>query len=124
MASKKRRPASAAIARERRVAYGEIKRGVQHLEKSIAEIQKGLRDAEQQIQADARARVRALQKDASARITALKRRHREAARILDRVSAAAEGSWRQVKRSADAVLADAVNSAAALVKRLKNALPR
>ena len=67
--------------------------------------------------------MRALRKDASVRITALKRRHREAARILDRVSAAAEGSWRQVKRSADVVLADAVNSAAALVKRLEERAP-
>jgi hypothetical protein len=36
----------------------------------------------------------------------------------------AEGSWQRVKSSADAILADAVNRAAAIVKRLKKALPR
>jgi Skp family chaperone for outer membrane proteins len=119
-----RRSAKAAISREKRAASEEIKRGVKHLEKSIGEIQKGLRKAERQIEADARARVRALRKDARAQLTALKGRHREVARILEKVSAAAEGSWRQVKRSADAILAEAVDGAASLVKRLKNALPR
>ena len=124
MTTTRRRPVRAAIPRERRVAYGEIKRGVQHLEKSIGEIQQGLRDAERQIEADARARIRALRKDARKQLTALRGRHREVARILDKVSSAAEGSWRQVKKAADSVLADAVNRAASVVKRLKRALPR
>ena len=123
MATTRRRPA-AAVSREKRIAYGEIKRGAKHLEKSIGEIQKGLRDAERQIEADARARIRKLQRDARRQLTALKGRHREIARILDRVSSAAEGSWRQVKKSADALLADAVNTAASMVKRVKKALPR
>ena len=108
----------------RRAAYGEIKRGVAHLEKSIGEIQKGLRDAERLIEADARKRVRALRKDASAEIAALRRRHRDVARVLDKVSAAAEGSGQQVKKTADGMLADAIGTATALVKRLKKALPR
>jgi hypothetical protein len=45
-------------------------RGVAHLEKSIGEIQSGLRAAERQIEADARARIRKLQMDAGAQITA------------------------------------------------------
>jgi len=106
------------------MAYGEIKRGVAHLEKSIAEIQQGLRDAERQVEADARARIRALRRDARKQLTALRSRHREVARILDKVSSAAEGSWRQVKKSADSILADAVNRATAVVKGLKRALPR
>ena len=110
--------------RAKRVAYDEIKRGVQHLEKSIGEIQTGLRDAERQIEADARKRIRALRRDASTQLATLKRNHREVARILRKVSNAAEGSWRQVKRSADTLLADAVNSATAVVKRLKKAIPR
>lgn len=90
----------------------------------MGEIQKGLRDAERQIEADARARIRALQKDARTQLAAVKGRHREVVRTLERVSAAAEGSWQQVKESADVILADAVKGAAAVVKRLKNALPR
>ncbi|HXK24622.1 MAG TPA: hypothetical protein VMS55_18275 [Myxococcota bacterium] len=124
MANGRRRTASAATSREKRAAYGEIKRGVAHLERSIGEIQKGLREAERQIEADARARVRALRRDARGRLAALKGRHRELARILDKASAAAEGSWRRMMRTADTVLADAVEGAAALVKRLKKALPR
>ena len=108
----------------RRSARGEIKRGMKDLEKAIGEIQTGLRDAERQIEADARARVRALRKDARAQLAALKKRHREVARIVEKVSSAAEGSWQQVTRSADAILADAVNRAASIVKRLKKALPR
>jgi hypothetical protein len=118
------RAAKSAVARRRRAAYGEIKRGVAHLEKSIGEIQKGLRDAERQIESDARRRIRALRKDASGELASLRRRHREVARILDRVSAAAEGSWKQVKKTADATLADATDAATSLVKRLKKALPR
>ena len=118
------RAAKSAVARGRRAAYGEIKRGVAHLEKSIGEIQKGLRDAERQIESDARRRIRALRKDASSELASLRRRHRDVARILDRVSTAAEGSWKQVKKTADATLADAIDAATSLVKRLKKALPR
>lgn len=124
MANTRRRTAGAASSRKKRAAYGEIKRGVAHLERSIGEIQTGLRQAERQIEADARARVRALRRDARAQLAALRGRHRELARILDKVSAAAEGSWQGVKRTADAILADAVGGAASLVKRLKKALPR
>ncbi|HTO07101.1 MAG TPA: hypothetical protein VMR86_08580 [Myxococcota bacterium] len=116
--------ARSSVSRGRSGAYGEIKRGVQHLERSIGEIQKGLRDAERAIEADARQRIRALRKDASAELAALRRRHRDVARILDRLSAAAEGSWKQMKRSADAVLGEAVGTAASLVKRLNKSLPR
>ena len=123
MATSRRRPARATVSREKRVATGEIRRGVKRLEKSISDIQRGMREAERRIEADARARIRRLRKDASARLTALRRRNRDVARILDRVSSAAEGSWQQVKRSADGILAEAVNSAASVVKRLKKALP-
>jgi hypothetical protein len=112
------------ISHARRAARDEIKRGMKHLEKSIGEIQKGLRKAEREIEADARARIRGLRKDARAQLAAVKGRHREVVRILEKVSAAAEGSWEQVKQSADVILAEAVSSAAAIVERLKKALPR
>jgi hypothetical protein len=84
----------AAISRAKRAAYGEIKQGVKHLEKSIGEIQRGLHKAEQQIDADARARVRELRKDAHTQLAVVKGKQREVLRILKNVSAAAEGSWR------------------------------
>ena len=124
MANTKRRRASATISREKRAARNQIQLGVKRLEKSISEIRTGLRKAERTIEADARARVQTLRKDARAQLTALKGRRRDVARILGKVSAAAEGSWQQVKQSADSILADAVNSAASLVERLKKTLPR
>jgi hypothetical protein len=124
MTTPKKRSAGAPASRERQVAYGEIKRGVKDLEKSIVAIQKGLRVAERQIEADARARIRALREEARVQLAALKGRHREVARTLGKVSAAAEGSWQQVKQAADAILAETVNSAASVVERLKKALPR
>ncbi len=124
MKSTRRRPARVAISPEKRAARNQIKQGVKDLEKSIGEIQKGLRKAERQIEADARARVRQLRKDARAQLAAVKGRHREVVRSLSKVSAAAEGSWQQVKESADAILAEAVNGAASIVERLKKALPR
>jgi hypothetical protein len=114
----------AKASRARRAARDEIKRGMKHLEKSIGEIQQGLRDAERQIEAEARTRIRALQRDARTQLAAVKGRHREVVRTLEKLSTSAEGTWQQVKESADVILADAVKSATSLVKRLKKALPR
>ena len=117
-----RRRGSPAISREKRAAYVELKQGVKHLEKSIGEIQKGLRRAERQIEADARAQVRALRIDARTQLALVKEKQREAVRRLKTVSAAAEGSWQEVKQSADAILADAGATAASVVERLRRAL--
>jgi type VI protein secretion system component VasA len=117
-----RRRAGPAISPEKRAAYGQLKQGVKHLEKSIGEIQKGLRRAEQQIEAEARARVRALRKDARTQLALVKEKQREAVRRLKAVSAAAEGSWQEVKQSADAILSDAGATAASVVERLRRAL--
>jgi hypothetical protein len=117
-------PVKAAAAHAKRAARDEIKRGVKHLEKSIGEIQKGLRKAEREIEADARARIRTLRTDARAQLAAVKGRHREVMRSLEQVSAAAEGSWQQVKESADVILADGARVVAAILERLNKALPR
>jgi hypothetical protein len=119
-----RRRVGAAISREKRAAYGEIKQGVKHLEKSVGEIQKGLRKAERQIEADARAQVRELRKDARTQLAVVNGKRREVLRILKNVSAAAEGSWQEVKQSADAILADGRSTAASVVERLRKALAR
>jgi hypothetical protein len=112
----------ASISREKRAAYGEIRQGVKHLEKSIGEIQKGMRKAERRIEADARARVREPRKDARTQLVVVKGRQREAIRILRSVSAAAEGSWQEVRRSADAILAEGRSVAASVIDRLRNVL--
>jgi len=117
-----RRRGGPAISREKRAAYGELKQGVKHLEKSIGEIRKGLRRAERQIEADARARVRVLRNDARTQLALVKEKQREAVRRLKTVSAAAEGSWQEVKQSADAILADAGATAASVVERLRRSL--
>jgi len=107
--------------REARALYAEIERGVKHLEKSIGEIQRGLRAAEQKLEADARARIRALRKDARTQVSVLKSKRREAATVLKRVSSAASGSWDDVKRSVDSVLADTRATAIAVVDRFRSA---
>jgi hypothetical protein len=125
--SSKRRPirrAQVAPSREERAAYGEVKQGVRHLERSIQEIQRGLRKAERQIEADARARIRELRREARTELGALKSKRREAARLLDNLSAAAGESWREVKASADGILADARTTAASVVNRIRAAISR
>jgi hypothetical protein len=127
MAAKRMKKSSTArakspMAREKRVAYGEIKRGVTHLEKSIGEIQRGLGKVEKTIEADARARIRGLRKEARVQIGVLKSKRREAARSLKKLSAAAGGRWEDVKRSADAILADGRANAASLIERIRKGL--
>lgn len=111
-----------AIPHEARAAYGEIQQAVKHLETSIGEIQQGLRKAERKLEADARTRIRELRKDARAQLMVLKAKQREAARTLKRVSVAAGGSWTDVKKMVDSVLADVRATAAAAVKRFRTAL--
>lgn len=107
-----------------KAAYGDIKLGIQHVEKSIGEIQKGLRRAEKAIEADAKARVRQLRKDANAQLASIKGKRREAARLLKNLTAAAEGSWQDVKQSADQVIAEARATASSIADRLRTALQR
>jgi hypothetical protein len=111
-----------AMPREVRAAYGEIQKGVKHLDASIADIRAGLRRAERTIEANARRRISALRKEARAELRTLQGRQREAARALKKLSAAAGESWRDVKRSADALIADARSAAADIAKRFRNAL--
>jgi len=113
------RRAQAAMSHEARATYAEIQQGVGHLETSIGEIQRGLRKAEQKIEADARARIRELRRDARTHLSVLKSKQREAANALKRVSTAASGSWGEVKRTVDSVLADARATATAVVNRFR-----
>src|SRR5574341_1478594 len=103
-----------AMSREAQAAYGEIQKGVKHLEQSITEIRQGLRKAEQRIEADARLRIRELRKEAGSQLKVLQSKQHEAARTLKKLSAAAGESWRDVKKSADSVLADARAAAASV----------
>lgn len=116
------RRAKQVLTREARAMYAEIKRSVRHLETSIGEIQQELRRAERTLEADARARIAEVRKDARAHLRVLKSKKREAAGTLKRVSAAAGGSWTDIKRTVDSVLVDARATAAAAVKRFRSAL--
>jgi ElaB/YqjD/DUF883 family membrane-anchored ribosome-binding protein len=54
----------------------------------------------------------------------LQSRQREVSRILKSLSAAAGDSWREIKHSADSILADARAAAAAVLERFRSALGR
>jgi hypothetical protein len=108
--------------REVRATYGEIQKGVAHLDESIADLRVGLRRAEQKIEADARRQIRALRTEARSQLEALQSKQREAGRTLRKVSVASGESWREIERSADAILADARAAAASIGKRFRSAL--
>jgi hypothetical protein len=107
---------------EVRAAYGEVQKGVEHLEASIVDVRAGLRRAERQIEADARRRIGDLRREARAQLRALQAKQREAARMLRSLSAAAGESWREIKRSADSIFVDARATAAAVGRRFRRAL--
>ena len=111
-----------AMPRQARAAYSEVQKGVAHLDESIANLRTGLRRAEQTIEADARRQIRALRTGAGSQLKALRSRQREAARTLKKLSVAAGESWREVNRSADAILADARVTAASIGERFRGAL--
>lgn len=103
-------------------AYKQLQHGVNGLGKSIVEIQRDLRKAERRIEADARARITELRQDARKQLAVLKSRRSEVTRTLKRLAAAAGESWRDIKHSADAGLADARAIAASVIERFRNAL--
>ncbi len=120
--SRARKTAHVAMPRDVRAAYGEIQKGVQHLDLSIGQLRVGLRRAEEQIEADARRRIRDLRKEARGQLAALQNKQREAARTLRKLAAAAGESWRDIKQSGDSILADARATATAIGKRFLSAL--
>jgi len=109
---------------EARAAYGEIQAGLRNLGRSIGEIQRGLRAAERQIQADARKRIAELRKEGRAQLVALNLKGREVATTLKQASPLAETSWDDIKQSADAVLGDARAAAASFASRIRDAITR
>jgi hypothetical protein len=94
---------------------------VRHLDKSIGEIERGVRKAEHKLEVDARARIRDLRKDARTQLRVLKSKQREAAGALKLVAPAAGGAWEDIKRTVDTVLVDARTTAAAAVNRFRSA---
>ena len=116
--------ARSSMSREARVAYGEVARSLDRLAKSITDIRTGLRRAERRIEADARLRIRRLRGEAGKQLAVLESRRRETSRILRRLSVAAGGSWRDLKRAADTSLAEARTAAAAVIRHFRRALRR
>jgi hypothetical protein len=94
------------------------------VEKSISEVQRGLRKAEKAIAADARARIRELRKEGKAQLVGLRARRKEAARLMKALSVAAEDSWSEVREEADRILVDAKASATRIADRIRTALER
>jgi hypothetical protein len=107
-----------------KAAYVDIKQGLKHVEKSIGEVQKGLRKAEKAIEADAKMRIRQLRKEGKTQLAALKSKRKEAVQLIKNLSAAAEGSWQDVRLSAEQVLADATATVNGIADRIRAALQR
>jgi chromosome segregation ATPase len=122
MASKRRKVSRPKLPPEVKAAYAELESGMRSLGKSIAQINQDVRKAERQIEADARARIRTLRDDARAQLKALESRRHDVSRTLKNLAAAAGGSWREVKASADAMIADALTTASSVIDRFRNAL--
>src|SRR5262245_43349839 len=123
MATKRKKPARAKkMSPEKRAAVTEVEGGVKGIAKAIVEIQRGLREAERMIEADARARIQGLRKEARVQLAGLQSRRRDLMRMLRGLSAAAEGSWQDVKGSVDAILGEARNTAASVIDRFRSAL--
>jgi hypothetical protein len=112
------------MSREARKARAEIEKGVDRVARSVGEIRVALRRAERKIEADARDRVRELRKLATAELAVLRARRREAARMRGRLSKAAGGSWRDVKKAADRALTDARAVAESVIDRFRRAVRR
>ncbi len=114
----------ATIPPEAKAAYGELQKGLRQLTRSIADVQKGLRQAEHRIEADARVRIRELRKEARVQIAMLRERQREASGVLRRLSGAAGDSWRDIKDAGDRTLGEARAAASTIVERFRRALER
>ncbi len=125
--AKSARPAKRAAAPkspEGRAAHGEIQAGLRNLAKSIGEIQRGLRSAERQIQADARKRIAELRREGRAQLGSLQAKGREVATTLKQAVPLAETSWDDLKQSAEAVLGDARAAASSFASRIRDAITR
>ena len=110
------------MTREAKAAYGEIKKGLDHLGRSVTQAERHLARAERQIEADAKARIRQLRRDGKAQLALLRARRRDANRMLGHLSAAAGDSWREVKKAADRTLSDGRSLAKVMIKRFSQAL--
>ena len=122
MASSRRKSSRPKMPPEVKAAYAEIAGGVKSLGKSIAVIKRDLGKAERKIEADARGRIRELRAEAKTQLGSLRSREREVAQTLKSLAVAAGDSWRVVKESADAMLAEGRETAAAVVERFRRAL--
>jgi hypothetical protein len=109
---------------EARAAYAEVQTGVKSLERAIADIRRGVANAEKQIEAEARQRVRELRKEAQSQLGLLQAKQRDATRTLKSLSSAAGESWQDIKNSADSILADARATATSVVDRFRSAIGR
>jgi len=107
---------------EAKAAYSELQKSVNDLGKTIAEIRRNARRAERKIETDARLRIRALRKEARGQLAQLQSRQRDASRTLRKLSGAAGESWREIKHSADSIVADARDAARRVLDRFRSAL--
>ncbi len=109
---------------EERAAHFEIQQGLKTLGKTISELQKGMKSAEREIEADARRRIAALRKEGREQLDAINAKGRDIAGSLRKASAAAETSWDDLKRSAEVLIAEARSAAVTFASRIRDVITR
>ena len=113
--------AQKAMSVEARAVYADVQQCVRTLDKSIGEVERGVRKAERELAAAARVRIRELRKDARIQLSVLKSKQREAASTLKLVPPVpGGGTWDDIKRTVDSVLVDAQSAASAAVNRFRH----
>lgn len=113
--------AQKAMSLEARAMYAEVQQCVKQLDKSIGEVERGVRKAEHELEAAARVRIRELRKDARIQLSVLKSKQREAASTLKLVPPTpGGGTWDDIKHTVDSVLVDARSTASAAVNWVRH----
>ena len=90
----------------------------------MAELQKGLANAEREIEADARRRIAALRKEGREQLDAINAKGREIAGSRKKASAAAETSWEELKHRAETLIGEARSAAVSFASRIRDAISR
>ena len=112
----------AKASRDIRAGRIEVRNGVREMTKSFRRIEVSLRRAEREIEAEARDRLRRLRREAKTKLAVLRGHHREASRLLTRLSTAADGSWGDVKKAADRALKNAREISDSMIARFRRAV--
>ena len=97
----------------------DVKKAVDRLARSLAEIEAAVRRAERGIEADRLVRIRTLRREAIGQLAVLCALNRAASRLLWQLSTAPERSRGDLERAADRALLAAQSVADAMIERFR-----